>query len=70
MIIKPLTVSDNSFVVVRYTLNGEYRQAEDFTGNGVEVPDSAELVDIAYYGSKAMTQQIVFLPNWPDALAA
>ena len=52
-------------IVVRYTLDGVYAQANDITGAGVEIPDDAEIIDIAFYGSQDMTQQVVFLPAWP-----
>jgi hypothetical protein len=70
MIIRSLTLDEDSpFIVVRWTLNGEYDQAHDSTGRGVDVPDDARIIDVNFYGSSAMTMQVIFDPAWSEEFA-
>lgn len=74
MILKCNTLNEQApSIAVQYRKDGKVVCVDDETGAGVELPDDlrvADLVDISFYGSRAMTQQLVCIPAWPVEEAA
>lgn len=69
MNIRPNTYREGTSIIVRWTLDGEYDHGYGPAEEGVEVPDDAVLIDMAFEPSQSQTQQIVFEPAWPGELA-
>jgi hypothetical protein len=68
MKIRSLTPNaDYPSILVRYKLGDEIVCVDNETGEGVDIPDDATLVDISFYGSPGFTQQVVFDPAFADA---
>ena len=66
MRVKVLT--GKGLIVARWSLNGEYDQGHAPACVGIEIPEGADLIDVAFESDGQQTMQVVFEPAWPGMI--